>query len=252
MGLVSGFLSVYGVKIFIWLTYWSFFTLTARFIVTAVNAWRYIVFTRRSPDMPVLYKIQWLLQNMSNCSAVIVAGLYWIVLYSGQPDTFISINSHALNSVLVIVDVMVSRAPVRVQHLVYTFLFMLVFTIFTVVYWAAGGTNHKGQHYIYSTLDYTHKPWLAVAMIAGVLLIAVPLVQIIVYGFFRLRICIEGLSSSFAARTTQKSCNGENRCGPGHTVGGLDLRCSNAMHNKDREAGARRWLLLRRHTWRQG
>lgn len=138
---------------------------------------------------------------------------------------------------LVIVDVMVSRAPVRVQHLVYTFLFMLVFTIFTVVYWAAGGTNHKGQHYIYSTLDYTHKPWLAVAMIAGVLLIAVPLIQIIVYGFFRLRVCIERLSSSFAARTTQKSSNGENRCGPGHTGGGLDSRCGNAMHNKDREAG---------------
>ena len=59
MAIYSGFSSVYGVKILIWLTYWSFFALTARFLVTAFNVWTYVFRQRKSrratlrrPDPP--------------------------------------------------------------------------------------------------------------------------------------------------------------------------------------------------------
>ena len=48
MAIYSGFSSAYGEKIFIWLTYWSFFTLTARFLVTAFNVWVYVFRQRTS------------------------------------------------------------------------------------------------------------------------------------------------------------------------------------------------------------
>ena len=71
------------------------------------------------------------------------------LLFTGKIESARSINSHALNSFIVLADLLLSRAPMRVHHFLYTFLFVLAYVIFTVVYWAAGGQNHLGQDFTY-------------------------------------------------------------------------------------------------------
>nr|KAG5697353.1 hypothetical protein BaRGS_004079 [Batillaria attramentaria] len=185
--------SVYGEKILIWLTYWSFYMVTARVTITSLNAWIFVFRTVRyqkrksthksPPDrrveegsgLPVMYKLQWLLQNVSSCSAIIVSLLYWTLLYSGENSpTMISVNSHAVNSVFVLTDLLLSRAPIRIQHFIYTVVFFLVYVLFSIIYWAAGGQNHRGENYIYSLLDYSDKPGRAVAVNFAVVLVVCP------------------------------------------------------------------------------
>ena len=69
--------------------------------------------------------------------------------------------------------------------------FIVVYCLFTVIYWAAGGTNHidKGR-YIYKVIDYSNNPGLAVGLFIGCLLVGAPLVQLILYGLYRLRVYI--------------------------------------------------------------
>jgi hypothetical protein len=80
-----------------------------------------------------------------------------LVLHCVVPDRVESprsINAHALNAVMVVGDLLLSRAPVRWQHGLYSMAFVLVYILFTVFYWAAGGQSHKvsvcgGQALVY-------------------------------------------------------------------------------------------------------
>ena len=73
----------------------------------------------------------------------------------------------------------------RIHHFVYTFLFVLAYILFTVVYWAAGGQNHRGENFIYSLLDYSGHPGRAVLVVFAVDFVGTPLLQIVLYALFR-------------------------------------------------------------------
>lgn len=98
-----------------------------------------------------------------------------------------SINSHVLNSFLVLSDIMLNRAPIRIQHAHMPVIFLSIYITFTLIYWGAGGTNHKGHMYIYRVLDYSGRPGTAAIAICVVALIAVPLIQVFLYGLYRLK-----------------------------------------------------------------
>ncbi|KAH9524680.1 hypothetical protein Btru_027520 [Bulinus truncatus] len=232
----SGLCSEHGVKILIWLTYWSFYCLTLRFILNAVNCWYYVCCSNEklkeasgqcsknedvegmcmqcciiqhdqsrkelkeknseclnSTNVYIEKKcqtsiaLQWLLQNISNVSSVMVTIMFWTVVYTGNTQTFVSINSHILNSILVLVDIMISRAPVRIQHVYMPLVYNLIYVLFTMIYWLAGGTNQKGEPYIYKILDYSNTPGKAAMAIVLVCLIALPMTHIGLWGLFKLR-----------------------------------------------------------------
>lgn len=236
MVIYSGMGAGYGVKILIWLTYWAFYCLTLRFIVTATNCWYYYLFggdvikqglplcvgevsntTKKrlridqkdidnvqikslqaeetkirelNQELPINLAFQWFLQNISNAVSLLVTALFWALVYTGNPQTYVSINSHVCNSLLVLADVMISRAPIRIQHAHVPVTFLGIYIFFTLVYWAAGGTNHLGRPHIYNILDYSARPGTAAMAILLVALIAVPLAQLLFYGIYRLRVCL--------------------------------------------------------------
>ncbi|KAK7009632.1 protein rolling stone [Biomphalaria glabrata] len=234
MILYSGLCSEHGIKILIWLTYWSFYCLFLRFAVTAANCWHSWVSQhgnipkenekqcsysddvesacmqcclqqqeqtgndlqpkRQDSNFPLIEKefpkavaVQWVLQNISNVSSLLVTVMFWALVYTGNSQTYVSINSHIMNSVLVLCDIMISRAPCRLQHLYIPLSFNVSYVLFTFIYWIAGGTNNQGQHYIYKMLDYTQAPGKAAVTITLVCLIALPLAYILVFGLFQLR-----------------------------------------------------------------
>ena len=66
-----------------------------------------------------------------------------------------TIHLHGVNVILVLLDLIFSRVPYQFFHLFYPSLFTLAYVIFTLIYWAIGGTNPDGNNYIYSSLDYS-------------------------------------------------------------------------------------------------
>ena len=109
------------------------------------------------------------------------------LLFADKIESARSINSHALNSFIVLADLLLSRAPIKVHHFLYTFLFVLAYVIFTVVYWAAGGQNHLGQDFTYPLLNYSEHPGRAALVMLVVMFVGTPLLQLVLYATFRLR-----------------------------------------------------------------
>lgn len=143
----------------------------------------------RHPRMLIMAcKASWVVCNIASNIGSLVSLMYWSFVY--VPGQFVdgsNINAHAINSVLIVTDVLLSNAPFRVFHLVYPMLYSLIYCLFTVVYWAAGGTNEQGQPYIYAIMNYGKNAGLAVLMAAVFVLLAVPLSQFLLYGLFRFR-----------------------------------------------------------------
>lgn len=132
-------------------------------------------------------KIAWLLYVVAKTAAVLIFAGYWVFIYESceeqgafdsrddndtfDPDTMemnvsttdslscspldiYTIHIHGVNVVIVLLDIFMSRVPYQFLHLFYPCLFTLVYVIFSLIYWGAGGTNLDGDPFIYSTLDY--------------------------------------------------------------------------------------------------
>lgn len=143
----------------------------------------------RHPRMLIIAcKVSWVVHNIAANIAPLVTLIYWAFVYvPGQYADGSNINAHAINSVLIAIDVLLSSTPFRVFHLVYPVLYSLIYSLFTVIYWAAGGTNEEGQSYIYAIMNYEKNAGLAVLMAVMFVLLAVPLSQFLLYGLFRFR-----------------------------------------------------------------
>lgn len=147
----------------------------------------------KQDNIPWPVKVVWLLYIIATTSAVLVFIGYWSFVYrpcSGGSSGSMSMASgsgsmpmgngsvsmpmgngsvssssscaidihtiqlHGINVVLVLIDLAVSRMPYQFLHILYPSLFTLLYVIFSLIYWGAGGTNHRGDTFIYSALDY--------------------------------------------------------------------------------------------------
>lgn len=131
----------------------------------------------RQDNIEWYMKICWLLYIMGASVAMVVIVGYWGFVYdpSCVPTTtanstvnclvadVYSVHIHLINGVLVIVDLYLSRFPYQLFHVFYPSIFTLLWVIFSVIYFAAGGTNPLDEgRYIYSVLDYGNNPGPAV------------------------------------------------------------------------------------------
>ncbi|KAL9982953.1 hypothetical protein ACROYT_G005068 [Oculina patagonica] len=143
-------------------------------------------------QMAWFHKAMWVIYNMSASGSLMVTIVFWILLY--DPDKGIrgfTIVYHGFNAIAMIVDTMLCSIPVRLFHVVYPMLNGAVYVIFTVIYWAVGGTNSFGMPYIYPQTDYTGRPVLSVVSQVCLMFIGVPLCQCLMFGFYGLRCWIK-------------------------------------------------------------
>ena len=56
--------------------------------------------------------------------------------------------------------------PVRILHAYQAVCYAIIYGIFTLIYWQAGGTDERGNPYVYKVIDYGNDPKTAVAWIA--------------------------------------------------------------------------------------
>lgn len=71
--------------------------------------------------------------------------LYWSLVHNkGDTPDDLDLNNiltHACNSIFLVFDLMVTAIPVRLIHVVYPFIYELIYTLFTVIYYLCGGKN---------------------------------------------------------------------------------------------------------------
>ena len=142
----------------------------------------------QSTPMAWFHKAIWVIYNISASGGLLVTAVFWILLFN--PDKGIrgfTIIYHGFNSIAMVSDTMLSSIPVRLLHVIYPMLNGVVYVVFTVIYWAVGGTNSFGMPYIYPQTDYTGRPVLSAISQVCLMFIGLPLCHSLIFVFCCLR-----------------------------------------------------------------
>jgi hypothetical protein len=92
-------------------------------------------------EMPASLKIYWAMWNQSIVVACIVSSLYWGLLYKGQPIDPNNVFIHVTNSILLCIDLFISKIPPSFKISIFPVVFEVLYAIFTIVYQFAGGLD---------------------------------------------------------------------------------------------------------------
>ena len=140
------------------------------------------------PQLPLACKVSWIICDIASNIAFPVTVMFWSLVYKPGDFDFVTLNSHALNSVLIVIDIMVSSIPIKLLHVIYPIIFITVYMIFSIIYWACGGTNPYGEPYIYPALDYSGHPKRAAIIICLFLFVGNAMSQLLLFGLYELRL----------------------------------------------------------------
>ncbi|XP_078656714.1 protein rolling stone-like [Branchiostoma floridae x Branchiostoma belcheri] len=163
--------------------------------------------TSQPLTIPWYYKGYWVLYNVAFSTGLYITIAFWALL--ADDEGAYSILFHAINTVVIVIEVLVSGLPYRLLHLVYPSSFGFAYMLFTVIYWAGGGTDFFGRPWIYPVIDYGGNPGLAAGVAAGSVLVAIPLCHVILFGLALAREMLSGLvkgrmrSASISVRMEQ-------------------------------------------------
>ncbi len=100
-----------------------------------------------------------------------------------------NISTHAVNLLYILVEFSISAISVRILHAYMIFIFGLVYSVFTVIYWQAGGTNKHDKNYIYSVLDYNKGPTKAAIWVV-LMHIALVVIHSVWSGLYQLKLIV--------------------------------------------------------------
>ncbi|XP_046339646.2 protein rolling stone-like isoform X1 [Haliotis rufescens] len=134
----------------------------------------------------VTISISWISTNIVFVFVIVVTAVYYTAMCPKDVTCgrYFNINVHALNTVFIIVDVVISGRPVRMCHVVYPFIFGFIYVMFSVFFWASDHT-----HVIYRVVLNWNKP----GMTAGVLIgasIGIVLLHALHLGIYKLKLYV--------------------------------------------------------------
>lgn len=143
------------------------------------------------------HKLLWLLFIISATGGLWVTAGYWSVLVGDDVVDANNITKHLLNSVFMVIDTLLSCIPIRLVHWLYAFLYFVVYIGFSLIYWAAGGTNNKGEPFIYKALDYNDFSPKIGGLLVVFLFIVLPILHLILFGLTKLRDYLDRRRNNF-------------------------------------------------------
>ncbi|XP_019696114.1 protein rolling stone isoform X2 [Harpegnathos saltator] len=113
-------------------------------------------------------RLYWFLYVVATNIAIGVTVCYWSIVYDPKIHHLdpLNIMLHVCNSVLILIDLFVTSIPFRLRNFWWCLSFVMFYLVFSVIYYAAGGLNKQGYHYIYKILDWK-KPMRTVLVCAG-------------------------------------------------------------------------------------
>lgn len=112
--------------------------------------------------------------------------LIFLLLSDDQPISSVTIHTHGINAMYVVMDQLLCQRPKRVHHIYQPIVFGLIYVIFSYMYYSFGGTDPKGRHFIYPFLNW-EKPLASIkyTFLFAVLMGAAS--YLLIYGIYRLR-----------------------------------------------------------------
>ncbi|XP_072018275.1 protein rolling stone-like [Amphiura filiformis] len=182
---------------FIYLTDWTVLVVTIYMVVSCINViidrkhgCYYHTSNRKAP--PALswrHKLHWLLLNIYMNISILVTIVYWSFLHSPYSSLYYDLTEHTFPSILGLLDVILTPIPVRLIHFVYPFTYGMSYMLFTVIYWAAGGTDPNGNSGIYpGFLDWDEPGTTTLhVVLCGV---AICLTQVFLWGLFKIKMAV--------------------------------------------------------------
>lgn len=142
--------------------------------------------------MAWFHEVLWVIYNIAAVAALMVTLTFWLLLFRLRNDVrALTVVVHGVNSVLMVGDTMLSSIPVRLFHVIYPMFYSISYIVFTVIYWAVGGTSYFGRPYIYPQTDYTGQPVLSAVSQICLFFVGLPLCQSAMFGFYVLRVWIK-------------------------------------------------------------
>ena len=117
-------------------------------------------------------KLTWLLYTTSlTMSFMVTAGYYTAAGTDFDDFDVFALHIHGINFLIMCTDFLLSQIPIHFLHFYFPTIFVVVYLIFTGIYYAAGGTGAQGKPYIYPLLDY--KNGLGKAILLAIVLVIV-------------------------------------------------------------------------------
>ena len=142
----------------------------------------------RSGGVPWYFKLVWVLMNMASAGAVMVTVVFFVFLWPQFDESGIdmmNLQLHGINSVIIIIEHLLTGLPVRLLHMIYPILYGLTYLIFSAIFYGAGNSEP-----IYpKVLDWSHAGQ-TMLMVLLVGFVFIPLLQIIFYIIYKIRMCI--------------------------------------------------------------
>ncbi|XP_076165028.1 protein rolling stone isoform X2 [Ptiloglossa arizonensis] len=110
----------------------------------------------------------WFLYVVTMNIALGVTVSYWCSIYDPKIHHLdpLNIMLHVCNSILMIIDFCVTNIPFRLKNFWWCLTIVFGYTIFSLIYFFAGGLDKNGYHYIYKILDWK-KPVQATLVCLG-------------------------------------------------------------------------------------
>mmetsp|Transcript_83482 Transcript_83482/g.260705 ORF Transcript_83482/g.260705 Transcript_83482/m.260705 type:complete len:233 (+) Transcript_83482:66-764(+) len=155
--------------LYFWLAFWT--------------AWRADLMVSgavpKAERMPLYAKATWVMQDTSLPGAVLVCFLFWVLVVPFQetPPDVGSYLVHGVNVVMSILDMVVSRQPYYLRHAAYYLNGLALYVIFTLIDYAAGGTDCRGHRSLYKVVSWSH-PWRT-ELLTGVCVVVAPLLNLL-------------------------------------------------------------------------
>lgn len=92
--------------------------------------------------MPNAFKIHWSLHNISLILSLVITTVYWTVIHDEHHVVDVTnILTHVSNSLVMFIDLIIISYPVRLLHVVQPLLAGLVYALFSLFYYLAGGVD---------------------------------------------------------------------------------------------------------------
>ncbi|XP_045506261.1 protein rolling stone-like isoform X1 [Colias croceus] len=121
----------------------------------------------RRQKTPLICRVYWLAHNIATDLAFVITLVYWTLVHDPKIHEINALNIlvHGCNSLVMIVELLVTAHPVRGAHALFGAGAGLTYGIFSALYWALGGTDRIGLPAIYPALDW-NKPGSAFGFVA--------------------------------------------------------------------------------------
>jgi hypothetical protein len=121
-----------------------------------IALWIYTNQPDPASEQPFSTKVAWLLRSTGQSGALVVSVSYWALVHDGKL-TLKTLWIHAINSLVVCIDIVTSCYEVRLMHYAYVLAFGGIYTIWTVIHYHVNIQDGRtpSHRYIYSAIDWS-------------------------------------------------------------------------------------------------